>query len=40
MLETPLASLPLEQLRPPKQVLVEIMEQLRSGRIAPQIGGG
>ncbi|HEY3217389.1 MAG TPA: 2-oxoacid:ferredoxin oxidoreductase subunit beta [Candidatus Eisenbacteria bacterium] len=30
--EAPLASLPLDQVRPPKTVLAEIMEQLRSGK--------
>jgi len=32
MIEAPLASLPLETARPPKQVLDEIMEQLRTGK--------
>ena len=38
--EAPLASLPLDQVRPPKSVLDEIMEQLRSGKGAAASAGG
>ena len=32
LVETPLARLPLEQVRPPRRVLEEIMEELRTGK--------
>jgi len=38
--EAPLASLPLDQVRPPKSALDEIMEQLRSGKGVAAAGGG
>jgi len=38
--ETPLASLPLEAVRPPKSVLDEIMERYRKGSVAAAAGGG
>jgi 2-oxoglutarate ferredoxin oxidoreductase subunit beta len=39
--ETPLTQLPLETVRPPKSVLEQIMEQLRTGKgLAASAGGG
>ena len=41
LIETPLAALSLEQARPPRQVLEEIMEQLKTGKgMAAPAGGG
>ena len=40
MCETPLARLPLDTVRPPREVLATIMEQLRTGSGAPAAGGG
>ncbi len=41
MIDAPLATLPLEAVRPPKPVLDEIMEQLRTGKgISAPAGGG
>jgi len=41
LVDEPLASLPLERVRPPKRVLDEVMEQLRTGKgmTAPSGGG-
>ena len=38
--DRPLASLPLEAVRPPKAVLDEIMEGYRKGSVAAPAGGG
>jgi 2-oxoglutarate ferredoxin oxidoreductase subunit beta len=38
--ETPLAQLPLERVRPPREVLETIMEQLQTGRGVGGAGGG
>jgi 2-oxoglutarate ferredoxin oxidoreductase subunit beta len=41
LIDTPLAALPLERARPSRQVLEEIMEQLKTGRgLAAPAGGG
>ncbi len=40
LIETPLASLPLERLRPPKRVLEEIMEGLKTGKGQTAAAGG
>ena len=40
MVDTPLARLPLEKVRPPKQVLDSIMEAMKTGKGAPAAGGG
>ena len=40
MLDEPLVSLPIERVRPPRAVLDEIIEQLRTGKGAPAAGGG
>ena len=40
MTDTPLARLPLEAVRPSREVLTAIMEQLRTGRGAPAASGG
>jgi len=41
LIETPLAALPLDRARPPKQVLDEIMEQLKTGKgLSTPAGGG
>jgi len=40
MLDQPLATLPLERVRPPRAVLEGIVEQLRTGKGAPAAGGG
>jgi 2-oxoglutarate/2-oxoacid ferredoxin oxidoreductase subunit beta len=41
MMETPLAQLPLERARPPKSVLDQVMEQLRTGKgLEAPAGGG
>jgi len=41
LIETPLAALPLERARPPRQVLDDIMEQLRTGKgLEAPAGGG
>jgi 2-oxoglutarate ferredoxin oxidoreductase subunit beta len=38
--DPPLATLPLEQVRPPRQVLTQIMEQLQTGKGMAAAGGG
>ncbi len=38
--DPPLATLPLEQVRPPRQVLEQIMEQLKTGKGMGAAGGG
>jgi 2-oxoglutarate ferredoxin oxidoreductase subunit beta len=40
LVETPLAQLPLERVRPPREVLDEIMQSYRVGSIAASAGGG
>jgi 2-oxoglutarate ferredoxin oxidoreductase subunit beta len=40
MAEEPLAALPLERVRPPRRVLEEIVEALRTGKGAPAAAGG
>ena len=40
MVDEPLATLPLERVRPPKSVLDEIVESLRTGKGAGAAGGG
>jgi 2-oxoglutarate ferredoxin oxidoreductase subunit beta len=40
LVEEPLATLPLERVRPPRQALDEIMEQMRTGRGPAAAGGG
>jgi len=40
LIDQSLASLPLERVRPPRQVLDEIIEQLRTGKGAAAAGGG
>ena len=40
LIEQPLASLPLERVRPPRQVLDEILESYRVGSVDPGSGGG
>jgi len=41
MIEAPLAQLPLERARPPKSVLDQVMEQLRTGKgLEAPAGGG
>ncbi len=40
LVEEPLVSLPLERVRPPKSVLEQIMEQMRTGRGLEAAGGG
>ena len=40
MVDEPLGALPLERVRPPKSVLDEIVESLRTGKGAAAAGGG
>jgi 2-oxoglutarate ferredoxin oxidoreductase subunit beta len=41
LVDEPLATLPLERVRPPKRVLDEIMEQMRTGKgLSAPPGGG
>jgi 2-oxoglutarate ferredoxin oxidoreductase subunit beta len=40
LVDEPLASLPLERVRPPRVVLDEIVESLRTGRGVGAAGGG
>jgi 2-oxoglutarate ferredoxin oxidoreductase subunit beta len=40
LVETPLARLPLERVRPPRETLEAIMEQLRTGKGVQAAGGG